>query len=129
MHLSPEALDALEAHAWPGNIRELANVIERIVLLANGSVISRAEAERFLPATSPNPASAARAAALSALPAMASNPLVREYRALHSHSADELREALARHGGNQSRAAQSLGMTPRQFGYRWRRLAAASPST
>ena len=129
VHLSPEALGALEAHAWPGNIRELANVIERIVLLANGSVISRAEALRFLPATSPNSVSAARAAALSALPAMASNPLVREYRALHSHSADELREALARHGGNQSRAAQSLGMTPRQFGYRWRRLAAASPST
>ena len=129
VHLSPEALGALEAHTWPGNIRELANVIERIVLLANGSVISRAEAERFLPATSPNPASAARAAARSALPATASNLLVREYRALHSHSADELREALARHGGNQSRAAQSLGMTPRQFGYRWRRLAAASPST
>ena len=119
VHLSPEALDALEAHPWPGNIRELANVIERIVLLANGTVISLAEAKRFLPA----------AAAVSPAPAVprdtavaTANPVVREYRELHSHSAQELALALALHGGNQSRAAQSLGMTPRQFGYRWRRL-------
>jgi Nif-specific regulatory protein len=119
VHLSPEALDALEAHPWPGNIRELANVIERIVLLANGTVISSAEARRFLPAAaaSPVPPETPRATA-----AAHANPVVREYRELRSHSAQELALALAMHGGNQSRAAQSLGMTPRQFGYRWRRL-------
>ena len=120
VHLSPEALDALEAHPWPGNIRELANVIERIVLLANGTVISVAEAKRFLPAAaavSPAPQLKGQATA-----AATSNPVVREYRELHSHSAQELALALALHGGNQSRAAQSLGMTPRQFGYRWRRV-------
>ncbi|MEQ1685265.1 MAG: sigma 54-interacting transcriptional regulator [Burkholderiaceae bacterium] len=119
VHLSSEALDALEAHPWPGNIRELANVIERIVLLANGTVISVAEAKRFLPA-------AAAVAPAPALPRATepanTNPVVREYRELHSHSAQELALALALHGGNQSRAAQSLGMTPRQFGYRWRRI-------
>ena len=31
--LSPEALDALARYAWPGNIRELENVVERIVVL------------------------------------------------------------------------------------------------
>jgi Nif-specific regulatory protein len=119
VHLSPEALDALEAHPWPGNIRELANVIERIVLLANGAVISVAEAKRFLPAA----AAASPAAAMPRATAAANaNPVVREYRELHSHSVQELALALALHGGNQSRAAQSLGMTPRQFGYRWRRL-------
>ena len=119
VHLSPEALDALEAHPWPGNIRELANVIERIVLLANGTVISVAEARRFLPAaTAATPASPLAPQATAAT----ANPVVREYRELHSHSAQELALALALHGGNQSRAAQSLGMTPRQFGYRWRRL-------
>ena len=118
VHLSPEALDALEAHPWPGNIRELANVIERIVLLANGTVISLAEARRFLPAAA---APALQPMAPAAAPATA-NPVVREYRELHSHSAQELALALALHGGNQSRAAQSLGMTPRQFGYRWRRI-------
>ena len=127
VHLSHEALDALEAHPWPGNIRELANVIERIVLLANGTVISSAEARRFLPAaTAVSPAPPAKAQAAAAATAI---PLVREYRELHSHSAQELALALALHGGNQSRAAQSLGMTPRQFGYRWRRLSGTgSPS-
>ena len=32
--LSPEAVAALMAHDWPGNIRELANAIERAVILA-----------------------------------------------------------------------------------------------
>ena len=127
VHLAPEALDALEAHPWPGNIRELANVIERIVLLANGSVISRAEVGRFLPAATSSslaPEPLARTTAAVA----AANPIVREYRELHSHSASELRLALAQHGGNQSRAAQALGLTPRQFGYRWRRLADTPPT-
>jgi Nif-specific regulatory protein len=51
-------------------------------------------------------------------------PLVREYLHAHSHDADELRHAMARHGGNQSRAAQALGLTVRQFSYRWKRVEA-----
>jgi Nif-specific regulatory protein len=50
---------------------------------------------------------------------------VRDYLRRDSHSAQELAAALARHGGNQSRAAQSLGLTPRQFAYRWRKLGAS----
>jgi transcriptional regulator with GAF, ATPase, and Fis domain len=37
--LSADALDALVAYRWPGNIRELRNVVERIVLKANGQPI------------------------------------------------------------------------------------------
>ena len=37
--LTDEAIQALESYRWPGNIRELRNVIERAVLLANGGVI------------------------------------------------------------------------------------------
>ena len=120
VHLSPAALDALEAHSWPGNIRELANVIERMVLLTDGTLVSRADVARFLP-----PAAVPRVPAPPAAPPAPDGseaPLVRDYRALHSHSAQVLQQALARHGGNQSRAAQSLGLTPRQFGYRLRKL-------
>jgi DNA-binding NtrC family response regulator len=37
--IAPEARDALVNYAWPGNIRELENVIERCVLLSDGDVI------------------------------------------------------------------------------------------
>ena len=36
MTMSPAALRAIRAHAWPGNIRELENAIERAVILADG---------------------------------------------------------------------------------------------
>ncbi len=38
-NFSPEAREALVSYAWPGNIRELENVIERCVLLSDGDVI------------------------------------------------------------------------------------------
>jgi DNA-binding NtrC family response regulator len=38
--VSAEAMDELVAWSWPGNIRELQNVIERAVVLAGGNVIS-----------------------------------------------------------------------------------------
>ena len=38
--LSPAALALLRAYAWPGNIRELRNVIERAVLLSSGGTIT-----------------------------------------------------------------------------------------
>ncbi len=38
--ISPDAIDMLEAYHWPGNIRELKNVIERAVLLCKGEEIT-----------------------------------------------------------------------------------------
>lgn len=38
-HLDPEAVEALVAYDWPGNIRELENVIERAVVLADGPAV------------------------------------------------------------------------------------------
>ncbi len=37
--LASEALDALQGYSWPGNLRELRNVLERAVLLAGGGII------------------------------------------------------------------------------------------
>jgi transcriptional regulator with GAF, ATPase, and Fis domain len=39
-HLDPEAVDALVAYDWPGNIRELENVLERAVVLADGPAVT-----------------------------------------------------------------------------------------
>ena len=127
--LSPEALRRLEQHPWPGNIRELGNVIERLVLLADHTVVSASELERFLPLNSPlhSPMTSAVEVPLNDVPETPplppqALPLVRGYLGADSHSAAQLQQALAAHGGNQSRAAQAVGLTVRQFSYRLRKL-------
>jgi two-component system, NtrC family, response regulator AtoC len=40
MHLEKEALEALEAYHWNGNVRELENIMERIVALTEGDLIT-----------------------------------------------------------------------------------------
>ncbi len=137
VHLSPAALDLLERHPWPGNIRELGNVIERLVLLADNAQVSATELKRFLPKENAGPTASAdlatatgpRVAAGQVQPSngLAGNmqeaaaPLVRDYRPAHSHTVEELQRTMALHHGNQSRAAQALGLTVRQFGYRLRK--------
>ena len=122
--LSPQALGLLEQHPWPGNIRELGNVIERLVLLTDSTMVSGPELERFLPSG----LDAATAEHLPVAPlagkpmAIAAGPLVRDYQAAQSHSAAQLQQALHAHGGNQSRAAQAMGLTVRQFSYRLRKM-------
>jgi len=37
--VDPEALKILQSHGWPGNVRELRNIVERVVLIAEGSVL------------------------------------------------------------------------------------------
>jgi two-component system, NtrC family, response regulator HydG len=39
LEVSPAAMNALVAYRWPGNIRELKNVVERVVLKATGQVV------------------------------------------------------------------------------------------
>jgi DNA-binding NtrC family response regulator len=41
MTLTPDAEQALQTHSWPGNIRELRNVLERAVLLSDQQVLGR----------------------------------------------------------------------------------------
>src|SRR6476469_5840032 len=46
---TPEALQALQAHSWPGNIRELRNVVERLLLFAEGDTVTPATVQTALP--------------------------------------------------------------------------------
>lgn len=43
MMLDPQALQAIEAYDWPGNVREMENVIERTVALTDGEIIGSAD--------------------------------------------------------------------------------------
>jgi len=65
--VSNETMDRLMAYPWPGNIRELQNVIERAVVLSGGP--SLALGSDLLPAGAPLDADGARARPESATPA------------------------------------------------------------
>jgi two-component system, NtrC family, nitrogen regulation response regulator NtrX len=52
-----DAIDELRRYTWPGNIRELRNVVERLVLLAGDSPVSAAEVRLVLPVSDDGSAS------------------------------------------------------------------------
>jgi two-component system, NtrC family, response regulator AtoC len=102
--LAPEALAALVAYDWPGNIRELRNVIERAVLFAAGGPITLEhlpveKMRRAGPTDAPPPSASARP------PAMTMVELEKQ----------AIIDALERCAGNQTRAAELLGMPRRTF--------------
>jgi DNA-binding NtrC family response regulator len=98
--LPPASVAHLEAYAWPGNIRELKNVIERAVLLCEGPILEPRHMPLERPLTESQKISTSGAAAA---PAGANN------------ERDRIIEALAACAGNQSRAAKMLGIPRRTF--------------
>ncbi|WP_338762140.1 PEP-CTERM-box response regulator transcription factor [Massilia sp. METH4] len=91
MHFSPDAIAAIEAYAWPGNVREMENCIKRAVIMAEGSQITTADLG--LPEAGAADDSIDLRAARDAA----------EYRVMV--------KALARSGGNIARAAEMLGVS------------------
>jgi DNA-binding NtrC family response regulator len=63
--LDPEVLDTLEHYHWPGNIRELSNVLERAMILSEDSVLRLADLPGFLGSSTPAPRSGLKAARVS----------------------------------------------------------------
>jgi DNA-binding NtrC family response regulator len=99
--LDPAARQALEAYDWPGNLRELRNVLERAVILAGDGPIGLAEVH--IPE---------RVTARAAAPGRVGLP-GDEDSTLSQAEERMIREALAKAGGNKSKAARLLGITRR----------------
>lgn len=102
--LSDEALAALQAHDWPGNVRQLRNIIERTVILAPSDRLERIEVD-LLPSEvlDAGGASGVNSATLSIM----GSPL-REAR--ESFEREYLRVQIRRFSGNISRTASFIGM-------------------
>jgi DNA-binding NtrC family response regulator len=108
---SPQAFISLLNHDWPGNVREMRNVIERACLLNPETI----EPEHlFLPEPPDGPAAAAEPD-WSAPPSPVGERPAREVPAspatLRDAEEQLIRQALAAHGGNKTRAAAQLGIS------------------
>lgn len=97
---TPNALDRLMTHSWPGNARELDNVIQRALLLHGGE---RIEADDL---------------AIDRAVASQIEIPVRLHEAARVSEAEAIRAALEATGGHRTRAAERLGISERTLRYR-----------
>ncbi|MCL2459374.1 MAG: sigma-54 dependent transcriptional regulator [Desulfobulbus sp.] len=96
---SPEVLALLQGYDWPGNIRQLANTIERAVILEEGSLIGLSSLH--IPELSRTMA-----------------PLTQVSEPLEAHERELILKALADNFWVQKDAARCLGISPRALNYK-----------
>lgn len=116
--VSADALRLLKAYSWPGNIRELRNVMERAIILCDGDEIR----PQYLPA---------EIAACQPLTEMSANDDEHKSNtngnglnlkdAVASLEEDMIRRAMANADGNQTKAANMLGVSRDELRYRLRK--------
>ena len=100
--LAPDALATLQVQPWPGNVRQLRNLVERILILAGGDPNQPISADMLPPeASSTPPTGGLGAERIIALP-------LREARELFEK--EYLEAQIMRFGGNISRTAAFIGM-------------------
>jgi two-component system nitrogen regulation response regulator NtrX len=102
--LSKEAMAALQAHDWPGNVRQLRNIIERTLILTPGDRVGCIEVDLLPPEIIDSQGSAAMGGASLAI---MGSPL-REAR--ESFEREYLKIQIRRFSGNISRTASFIGM-------------------
>jgi two-component system NtrC family response regulator len=91
MHFNPDALVAIEAYGWPGNVREMENCIKRAVIMSEGTQITTADL------------------GLPDAPIVDENIDLRTARDAAEYKV--MVKALARSGGNIAKAAEMLGVS------------------
>jgi transcriptional regulator with PAS, ATPase and Fis domain len=106
--MRPEVLAALVGHDWPGNVRELENTVERLIVLADGLEIGIEDLpERLRPAATTRAASQGDRLGL--------------VERVELFERAEIAEALRGSGGNQTRAAEVLGIRRTTLQYKMKK--------
>jgi DNA-binding NtrC family response regulator len=89
--LSDDAMTYLQKYAWPGNIRELQHAVERAVIMCEGQQLQPAD--------------------FGSLDKQGAGDFTFDHLNLEKLEAWAIRKAIAKHGGNVSRAAEELGLS------------------
>ncbi len=99
LSISEDAVRTLERYVWKGNVRELRNVIERAVIMADGTVVETGHLALCDPEVTP-----------SGVPASGSLLAIGEA-AARAAEKSMIEKVLQETGGNKSRAAEMLGVS------------------
>ncbi len=110
MRFSPEALAILSAYSFPGNVRQLENIVERAATLADGDALTPASLPPSLRGESERPPAESGQVSLG--------PGFSLERHMDEAERRYLVAAMAQAGGVKTRAADLLGLTFRSFRYR-----------
>ncbi len=94
LKIAKEAMEILDSHHWPGNVREIQHTIERGVIMSDGNEIKAIDFN------------------LSDI-SVVSSPGDTDFESLNLHDIEKLlvQKAIEKHGGNISKAAKELGLT------------------
>jgi DNA-binding NtrC family response regulator len=103
------SIDLLRSARWPGNVRQLQNVVERLVVLAESDIIEPADVERELERD-----------LAPVLDETTEVSAVQLAAAVRQAERKALRRALDRSGGNRAQAARILGVSRRTLFYKLR---------
>ena len=97
LRLSEAAMNAAINYSWPGNVRQLQNLMERLAILHPGPIVEEAAFREALAALDPGPGSLAATG-------------TRSNDSLSEMEADHIRRVLEATNGNKTRAAEILGI-------------------
>ena len=92
--IEQKAIESLEAHSWPGNVREIQHTIERGVIMSDGQEIKGSDFNLSSETSVPEKS-------------------IDKFENLNLHEIEKMlvEKALSKHGGNISKAAKELGLT------------------
>ncbi|MBL8149474.1 MAG: sigma-54-dependent Fis family transcriptional regulator [Blastocatellia bacterium] len=115
--LSPEAIEAFRHYSWPGNVRELRNCIERTMILEDGNMITMKYLSRGIAASESGSQQEITESQMTKgfrLPPEGIN--------LEQVELSLVKQAIERSSGNQTKAAELLGISRDQLRYRMKKL-------
>jgi two-component system response regulator PilR (NtrC family) len=124
--ITAEALEALVLYPFPGNVRELENVLERALALSDGALITAADLHLPNPRTAPTPGASRVTAPQPAIPGTAPPPNGPTSAALPDYIEQLEREVIIKTleecRYNKTKAAAKLGITFRAMRYKLKKL-------
>ncbi len=121
--ITKEGMEILQNHSWPGNVRQLKNLMEKLVVLSDDKEISAAEIEENLEDLTPSIASGDTDNNQQTQPGQPPPaPAVPDDLSLEAMEEAFIRKALSKTGNNQRKAAELLGISRDALRYRLKKM-------